>query len=41
MAGFAVLDFETTGFAAEYDRVVEVGLVLLSAEGTSRTSGQL
>ncbi|AGC60581.1 DNA polymerase III [Mycobacterium liflandii 128FXT] len=33
MAGFAVLDFETTGFAAEYDRVVEVGLVLLSAEG--------
>lgn len=33
MAGFAVVDFETTGFAAEYDRVVEVGLVLLSAEG--------
>lgn len=33
VAGFAVLDFETTGFAAEYDRVVEVGLVLLSAEG--------
>ncbi|WP_006247730.1 DNA polymerase III subunit epsilon [Mycolicibacterium tusciae] len=34
MAGFAVLDFETTGFAAnDYDRVVEVGLVLLSADG--------
>ncbi|MBB3749210.1 DNA polymerase-3 subunit epsilon [Mycolicibacterium sp. BK634] len=33
MAGFAVLDFETTGFAAEYNRVVEVGLVLLSADG--------
>ncbi len=32
MAGFAVLDFETTGFAAN-DRVVEVGLVLLSPEG--------
>lgn len=33
MAGYAVLDFETTGFAAEYNRVVEVGLVLLSADG--------
>lgn len=31
MAGFAVLDFETTGFAAN-DRVVELGVVLLSPE---------
>lgn len=31
VAGFAVLDFETTGFAANHhDRVVEVGVVLLS-----------
>lgn len=34
MAGFAVLDFETTGFAANHrDRVVEVGVVLLSSHG--------
>src|SRR5882672_3596764 len=34
MAGFAVLDFETTGFDANhYDRVVEVGVVLLSSDG--------
>ncbi|WP_421844155.1 exonuclease domain-containing protein [Mycobacterium sp.] len=34
MAGFAVLDFETTGFAANHhDRVVEVGVVLLSSGG--------
>lgn len=32
MAGFAVLDFETTGFAAN-DRVIEVGVVLLSCDG--------
>jgi DNA polymerase-3 subunit epsilon len=32
--GFAVIDFETTGFSpAQGDRAVEVGLVLLSAEG--------
>lgn len=34
MSGFAVLDFETTGFAANHhDRVVEVGVVLLSPDG--------
>ncbi|GJF09569.1 hypothetical protein NGTWS0302_14370 [Mycolicibacterium cyprinidarum] len=34
MAGYAVLDFETTGFAADrHDRVVEVGVVLLSPDG--------
>lgn len=34
MTGFAVLDFETTGFAAEqHDRVVEVGVVLVSSVG--------
>jgi DNA polymerase-3 subunit epsilon len=34
VAGFAVLDFETTGFDANHhDRVLEVGLVLLSPEG--------
>lgn len=34
VAGFAVLDFETTGFAANHhDRVVEVGVVLLSPDG--------
>jgi DNA polymerase-3 subunit epsilon len=32
VVGFAVLDFETTGFAANHhDRVVEVGVVLLSS----------
>jgi DNA polymerase-3 subunit epsilon len=34
VVGFAVLDFETTGFDANhYDRVVEVGVVLLSSDG--------
>ncbi|SPM30322.1 DNA polymerase III subunit epsilon, partial [Mycobacterium terramassiliense] len=34
VAGFAVLDFETTGLAAnQSDRVVEVGIVLLSSHG--------
>lgn len=34
MAGFAVLDFETTGTAANRDdRVVEVGVVLLTSDG--------
>lgn len=34
MAGFAVLDFETTGFGANHlDRVVEVGVVSLSPHG--------
>jgi DNA polymerase-3 subunit epsilon len=34
VAGFAVLDFETTGFDANHhDRVVEVGVVLLSSDG--------
>lgn len=34
VAGFAVLDFETTGFDANhYDRVVEVRVVLLSSDG--------
>lgn len=34
MAGYAVLDFETTGFGADrYDRVVEVGVVLLTPNG--------
>lgn len=34
MSGFAVIDFETTGFVPERsDRVVEVGLVLLNAGG--------
>ncbi|GAY16236.1 exonuclease domain-containing protein [Mycobacterium sp. shizuoka-1] len=34
MAGFAVIDFETTGFAAsKHDRAVEVGVVLLSPDG--------
>lgn len=33
--GFAVLDFETTGlFPERHDRVIEVGLVLLSPEGS-------
>jgi DNA polymerase III subunit epsilon len=34
MSGFAVLDFETTGLAPhKHDRVVEVGLVLMSPDG--------
>lgn len=34
MAGFAVLDFETTGFDANHhDRVVELGVVLVSSDG--------
>ena len=34
MVAFAVLDFETTGFDANHhDRVVEVGVVLLSSDG--------
>lgn len=33
MAGFAVLDFETTGRVANQHRVVEVGVVLLSSDG--------
>lgn len=32
MSGFAVLDFETTGFGS-HDRVVEVGVVLLARDG--------
>jgi DNA polymerase-3 subunit epsilon len=33
VAGFAVLDFETTGLAADHHRVVEVGVVVLSSDG--------
>ena len=39
MAGFAVIDFETTGFAYNHtDRVCEVGVVLLDAEGRRQDS---
>lgn len=39
MAGFAVLDFETTGLVPERtDRVVEVGVVLLDADGRREES---
>lgn len=39
MSGFAVIDFETTGFVAEKnDRVVEVGVVLLDESGTREHS---
>ena len=39
MAGFAVLDFETTGSVPERtDRVVEVGVVLLDADGRREES---
>jgi len=31
-AGYAVIDFETTGFA-DYDKVVEIGMVLTDAQG--------
>lgn len=34
MAGFAVIDVETTGFAyAKHDRICEIGVVLLSPDG--------
>ena len=34
MAGYAVIDFETTGFVPERrDRVVEIGIVLTDEEG--------
>jgi DNA polymerase-3 subunit epsilon len=33
-AGFAVVDVETTGFVAEQERIIEVGVVLLDPAGT-------
>ncbi|SEA07926.1 DNA polymerase-3 subunit epsilon [Bowdeniella nasicola] len=39
MSGFCVIDFETTGFAAEHtDRIVEVGVVLLDRTGAKEDS---
>ncbi|WP_143026021.1 exonuclease domain-containing protein [Leucobacter chromiiresistens] len=39
MSGFAVIDFETTGFVPERnDRVVEVGVVLLDETGQQEHS---
>lgn len=32
-AGFAVLDVETTGFAPEHERIIEVGVVTLGPDG--------
>jgi DNA polymerase-3 subunit epsilon len=37
-SGFAVIDVETTGFVAEVERIIEVGVVVLDAAGVERTS---
>jgi len=37
-SGFAVVDLETTGFSPDDDRIVEVAVVVLDAEGTELDS---
>ena len=34
--GFAVVDLETTGFSPTQDRIVEVGVVVLDADGVEQ-----
>jgi len=39
MAGFAVIDLETTGFAYNHtDRVCEIGVVLVAPDGRAEDS---